>query len=506
MTGTVEGTIVGTAAYMSPEQAGSRALDERSDVFSFGAVLYEMLAGARAFKGASMVEVLSAVIRDEPAPLNAPEALTRMVTRCLRKAPADRFQSMAEVRAALERYSRTIFRSSRRLKPEPPGPSIAVLPFANLSADKENEYFSDGLAEEIINLLAHIPGLKVIARTSAFAFRGQELDIRKIAEALSVRTVLEGSVRKSGSRVRVSAQLISAEDGSHLWSERYDREMADVFDMQDEIASAIAERLKVTLSGVVKPSTRNLDAYELYLKGRYHWHQRTPAAVRLAIQCFEQTIELDPRYALAYAGLADCYGVLRVYGWVLAEIGRPPAHAASARAMALAPELSEVNFSRAFFALYFEREWREAGPHFRKAIAINPRSSLAQAYYGMFLATEGREEDAMTYSTRACQMDPLSPLIHGFSTVTYFCLGRFDLSERAARLALDLQPDYLLGLWSYGLALSGLGTQRRGDRGTGTCRNLVPHPGTCRRSGARIRPCRASRRRDPVAVRVGGSG
>ena len=326
-----------------------------------------------------------------------------------------------------------------------------------MSADKENEYFSDGLAEEILNALSQIEGLNVAARTSSFSFKGKAIEMSEIAARLSVANILEGSVRRSGNRIRVTVQLVDAKNGFQIWSERYDRQMEDIFDVQDEIATAIAERLKVTLSGVVKPSTRNLDAYELYLKGRYHWHQRTPAAVRLAIQCFEQTIELDPLNALAYAGLADCYGVLRVYGWVSAKNGRPPAHAASARAMALAPELSEVNFSRAFFAFYFEREGREAGPHFRKAIAINPRSSLAQAYYGMFLATEGREEDAMTYSTRACQMDPLSPLIHGFSAVTYFCLGHFDLSERAARLALELQPDYLLGLWIYGLALCGLG-------------------------------------------------
>jgi serine/threonine-protein kinase len=200
----VEGTVMGTPAYMAPEQAHGRPLDERSDIFSFGSVLYELLSGNQAFSGSSMADVLSAVIRDDPATLRAPEALARVVSRCLRKAPADRFQSMAELRAALERIS---------AKPVERQPSIAVLPFADMSPGKDHEYFSDGRSEEIINALAHVPGLKVTARTSAFAFRGKEQDIRKVAEALDVETILEGSVRRAGTRIRVTAQLINAADG-----------------------------------------------------------------------------------------------------------------------------------------------------------------------------------------------------------------------------------------------------------------------------------------------------
>ena len=446
---TEAGTILGTAAYMSPEQAEAKPADARSDIFSFGVVFYEMLSGRRAFSGDTAIATMAAIVRDEPKPLDVPAEVARVVARCLRKSPAERFQTASELRVALA--------ASTLSKPEETSSSIAVLPFANLSADRENEYFSDGLAEEILNALSQVAGLNVAARTSSFSFKGKAIEIGEIAARLNVSNVLQGSVRRAANRVRVTVQLVDARNGFQIWSERYDRQMEDIFEVQDEIASAIAERLKVTLSSVVKPSTRNLEAYELYLKGRYYWHQRTPAAVRLAIQCFEQTIQLDAQYALAYAGLADCYAILRVYGWVSAEDGRPPAQAAMTRAMALAPELSEVNFSRAFFAFYFEREWREAGPHFRNAIAINPRSSIAEAYYGLFLATDGREEEALAHSTRACQMDPLSAPIHGFSTVTFFSLGRFDLSERAARQALELQPDYTLGLWVRGLALSGLG-------------------------------------------------
>jgi serine/threonine-protein kinase len=200
----VEGTVMGTPAYMAPEQAHGRPLDERSDIFSFGSVLYELLSGNQAFSGSSMADVLSAVLRDDPATLRAPEALARVVSRCLRKAPADRFQSMAEVRAAMEQII---------ARPVERQPSIAVLPFADMSPGKDHEYFSDGLSEEIINALAHVPGLKVTARTSAFAFRGKEQDIRKVAEALDVETILEGSVRRAGTRIRVTAQLINAADG-----------------------------------------------------------------------------------------------------------------------------------------------------------------------------------------------------------------------------------------------------------------------------------------------------
>ena len=239
LTHTIEGAVVGTAAYMSPEQAEGKPLDARSDIFSFGAVLYELLSGTPAFAGTTTAQVVSAVLRDEPPPLHAPAPLGRIIRQCLAKASSQRFQTMADVRTALEGLS---------AKATDQQPSIAVLPFANMSRDPDDEYFSDGLAEEIINALTRIPGLKVTARTSAFAFRGKEQDITTIAEALRVRTVLEGSVRRAGTRIRVTAQLINAADGYHLWSQRYDRELTDVFAVQDEISAAIAEALQVALS------------------------------------------------------------------------------------------------------------------------------------------------------------------------------------------------------------------------------------------------------------------
>src|SRR5258708_11969149 len=296
------GTVLGTAAYMSPEQAKGEPTDARSDIFSFGVVLYEMLSGRRAFSRNSAIETMAAIVRDEPAPLDAPSSLSAIVTRCLRKAPAERFQTVAEVRVALEG---AVAKREQQ-------PSIAVLPFANLSADKDNEYFSDGLAEEILNGLTPLPGLRVIARASAFAFRGREHAIAEIGEKLSVGSVLHGSVRRSGSRIRVNVQLINVSDESQLWSERYDREMRDVFDIQDEIAQAIVEKLEVKLgtkSGqpLVKRYTENPEAHSLYLKGNFHLYHFTPEELEKGKVCLEQAVALEPNHAPAWVQLAEVY-------------------------------------------------------------------------------------------------------------------------------------------------------------------------------------------------------
>jgi TolB-like protein len=284
--------VAGTPAYMAPEQAEGRAVDARTDIYAFGAVLYEMVAGRRAFAG---------LAREDPLPLKAaPAELQQIVTRCLRRDPAERFQSAAELKAALEEAA----------KEPPAAPSIAVLPFVNMSADKENEYFSDGLAEEIINALTKVPGLRVMARTSSFYFRGKDLELREIAARLNAGHILEGSVRKAGDRIRVTAQLIKLPESYHLWSERYDRRMADVFEVQDEIAQAIVERLRVQLAGKelpVKRHTASPEAFSLYLKGRHWWSQFTAENWRRAVECYESAIREDPGYALPHAGAAVAY-------------------------------------------------------------------------------------------------------------------------------------------------------------------------------------------------------
>jgi len=443
---TVDGAIIGTAAYMSPEQASGKPADERSDVFSFGSVVYEMLSGRRAFPGDSMFDVLSSVVRSEPLPLNVSPEISGIVRRCMRKDPAERFQTISDVRSALEQCGAKAAEKQQ--------PSIAVLPFANLSADKENEYFSDGLSEEILNALSQIEGLKVAARASSFSFKGKGAEMSEVGAKLRVATVLDGSVRRSGNRVRVTVQLVDIANGFQLWSERYDRQMEDIFEVQDEIARAIADKLKVTLGADgVKQTTKNADAYDLYLKGRHFWHQRSPGTLRLAIEAFEEAIKLDPEYALAYAGLADCHGLFRVYGWVKKEDVQPKTLAAVTRAMQLDPSVWEVQFSRALYTFYFEREWRQAEQYFIRAVEINPHSSLAHAYYGAFLSSAGRQEEATAFMTTALRLDPLSPFIHVFVSATLSFSGDFENSEREARQALDLQPGYLFALWNRALPL-----------------------------------------------------
>jgi serine/threonine-protein kinase len=458
VTSTTEGTIVGTAAYMSPEQARSGVLDERSDVFSFGTVLYEMLSGAKAFKGGSIVEVLSAVVRDDPAPLNAPEALARVVARCLRKAPADRFQTMAEVKAALERCSAERFSgeltSTERLPVEPGAPentaqpSIAVLPFANLSAEKENEYFSDGLAEEIINLLAHIPGLKVIARTSAFAFRGKEQDVRKIAEALCVRTILQGRVGRSGSRVRVRAQLINAEDGSHLWSERYDREMADVFDMQDEIAGAISGALHVKLA-VPAPEARaytpKLPAYEALLRARHHFNKLTPESMARTRSCLEEAIALDPEYALAHSELGVYFCTLATYSMLPAHEAMPLARSAAENARRIDPSLPDALATLGTIAALFDYDWREADRLFHLAMAREPVPSRVRQVYAFYLHSLGQSTRAIEELERSLEEDPLN--LHARIALEFALLvaGRASDAARECRRIMELDENHYMG-------------------------------------------------------------
>jgi eukaryotic-like serine/threonine-protein kinase len=448
---TLVGTIFGTPAYMSPEQASGQPADARSDVFSFGVILYEMLSGQRAFSEQNPISTMAAVLHKEPRPLceiapRVPEELNTIVVRCMTKDPSGRFDCMTLLKKALNDLAHPGARQTETA-------SIAVLPFANLSADKENEYFSDGLAEEILIALSRIEGLRVAARSSSFSFKGKGAEMGEIASKLHVANILDGTVRRAGSRVRVTVQLVDARNGFQLWSERYDRQMEDIFEVQDEISRAIAEQLKVTLGTKVKPATKNLDAYELYLKGRHFCIQRLASTVRLGMQCFQQAIEIDPQFGLAYAGLADCYGILRVYGWISAEEGKPPALAAVTKASALAPELWEVNFSRGLYMFYFVSNWRESGPHFQRAIDINPRSSIAQAYFGIFLAMDRRPEEAIAHATLACELDPLSPFIHALAACAYQVIKRPEVAFRYARQSLKLQPDFLFGLWMQGLVL-----------------------------------------------------
>ena len=384
------------------------------------------------------------------------ETLTERVLQLL----ASNLQGSAAARAHAP-AAQTLQGSAGSSSVGAPDKSIAVLRFTNLSGENGSEYFSDGLAEEILNALSQVEELSVASRTSSFSFRGKATDVEAIARQLHVAHVLEGSVRRAGKRLRVTVQLVDARSGFQLWSQRYDRELEDVFEIQDEIAGSIAERLRVTLADNVRRRTSNLETYELYLRGLHYWHERSPSTLRMAVQCFEQSISLDPDYALAYASLSNCYAILNFYGWLPDSVAQPKAQAAMAKATTLGASLWECSFSKALYALYFEREWRQAEAALQQALALNPNSSLTCVYYGWFLTLAGREREAVDIFERARNLDPLAPLVRGITAGALCILRRFDAAERAAREALELQPDYIQALWWLGMAH--LGQQRYGE-------------------------------------------
>ena len=406
VTRTAEGTIVGTPAYMAPEQSEGRQVDARADIFSFGAVLYELLSGTRAFPGLTRAQVLNAVLHDDPAPLQTTPGLSDLVRRCLEKRPERRFQTMTDVRAALDRLGAASTAIDRQ-------PSVAVLPFVNMSADPDNEYFSDGLAEEIINELAHVPGLKVIARTSAFAFKGKHEDVRRIAEALDVTNILEGSVRRAGHRIRVNAQLVAATDGSHLWSERYDRELADVFAIQDEIARAIVRALQMTLPGRPAAQGRyvpSMPAYEAYLKALHHANKLTPDGLARQREHLEQAISLDPGFALAHSRLGFFFFSLYVFGLQPARDVAPPARAHVLTALEIDPSLPEGHMVMCCLAAMCDYDWTEADRRFRLACARDrvPPREVRAFLANFFLAHVGRAQEAVADLEQALTEDPLN--------------------------------------------------------------------------------------------------
>ena len=469
---TIPGTIMGTAAYMSPEQAEGRELDARSDIFSFGSILYEMLSGQRAFRGDSWISTVAAIVRDEPRPLreiNAaiPALVEEHVARCLRKDPLRRFQNALEVKQALSAAA-----SSHAPKEE--AASIAVLPFANLSADKENEYFSDGLAEEIINALAKVPELRVIARTSAFVFRGKEQDLRTIGRRLSVKTILQGSVRRAGNRVRVTVQLINVADDSHLWSESYDREMTDIFAIQDDVSNAIAKSLKVKLA-VPGRRTANVEAFQRYLQGLY-WYQRyTSDSLAKAKESFEQALVHDPDYAPAYAGLAVFYYGLGALGIKRMTEMAPLAKSAAERALALDDTLSEAHSVLGLIAGSVEYDWKLSERHFHRARAVDPVPPLVRVRYALYFLTPLRRfEEAVMQYRRALETDPLSMMVHYGLSFALYCERRYDEAIEHASRAVDLYPDYWLVHFAMGLALSQKGLIEESIASLETCLRLSP--------------------------------
>ena len=467
---TSRGMTVGTPAYMAPEQAtADPSADHRVDMYALGIMAFEVLTGTRPITGRTAQELLLGHITRPPAQItdrrpDLPPALSALVMRCLSKVPAER-PTAAQVVEALDTLTTAI--GSGTSTPTTPTPqvaalpSIAVLPFVNRTGNADDDYLADGIAEEILNSLARLRTMHVAARSSSFAFRGASIDLRAVGDRLGVRTVLEGSIRRSGQRLRVSVQLVDVTNGFQLWSERYDRQDEDVFEIEDQIAASVVETLKVTLvntpgSQFAAKRTTNLEAYKLYLRGRHAWGQVGPGIER-ALDLFEQALEIDPEFALAHAGVADVYIASGIFETMPPIEAFPLAHMAADRARTLDPSLSEAHASLGAIALFHDWNVTLAREELEKAISLNPSNVSAYNWLALYHAFRGDTDTALDWARRGVKIDPLAaPTSYG-ELFTLFVARRYEEVVQCADRVLSLNPSYGEGYRCLGMTLLALG-------------------------------------------------
>lgn len=432
-----ENLSIGTPGYMSPEQVKGEAADQRADLWSLGVTLYETVSRSLPFTGRTMPALVHAILFDEIdwERVRQNESLARLESvfrKLLVKDRNHRYQSAEPLIADLKALTTSSIPSPFSSVAEA---SIAVLPFSNLNREEKTEYFSDGLTDELINALAQFEGLRVVSRSSAFAFKGQALSIKTIGEQLKVPTILEGSVRSVGNRLRVTVQLTNVADGFHIWSERFDRELRDIFDLQDEITLGIIEKLKVKLtpnrlSQTDITSTGRLEAYDVYLEGKYNWNRQIEDGFHKAILCFEKATQVDPSFGAAHAGLADAYTFLGFHGLAPSLEVFPKARSAAARALELDPTLPDANISMGYVKLYHDWKWKEAEYYLRRAVELNPSS--AKAYYSLMLCLvqTGRFDEGRAALEKSLQLDP-------FNMIYQTSAGWLEYYAKRPRVALE---------------------------------------------------------------------
>jgi len=473
---TQPGLALGTPAYMAPEQAAGRECDARADIWALGVVLYEMLTGQLPFHGSGLA-MLYSIRYDDPAPAatlrpGVPPELDHIISTALSKTIARRYNA-ADMVAALRgvlasselpsqsSVTEVLQQTSITEAMRPPStartvPSIAVLPFANLSHDPENEYFSEGLAEELITALAQVEGLHVVSRTSTFQVKGKNLDVHQIGSLLRVNTVLEGSVRKAGDRVRVNTQLVNVVDGYQIWSERFDRRLEDIFAIQDEIAYSIVSALRVKLTGqaaslLPRKRPENMEAYNLYLKGRYHWNKQSEEGLRQAMQHYEAAIAEDPQFAPAWAGLADYYAAVGFWSVMAPEEVWPKARRHALRAIDLDRNLAHAEVSLGYVGIFCDWDWIEAGRHFRRAVELSPSDASVRYAHAVYLTQMAKLDEARSEMQRALNLDPLGThMSTGLALILYY-RREYDLAVEQAHKSLELDPNFFEGRVALGL-------------------------------------------------------
>jgi serine/threonine-protein kinase len=489
---TKDGTTLGTVAYMSPEQAGGRNADQRSDIWSLGAVFYEMVAGRRPFEGDYEPAVVYSILNRTHEPLTAlrtglPMELERIVNKALAKNPGERYQHVDEFLVDLKSLAKAL-KSGEAGADVVPGmgrgrgrfhayaavlafvgvmvvgvailyqlgvfnrsaesiDSVAVLPMENLSGDSEQEYFADGMTDALIADLAKIRALRVISRTSAMHYKGSDKSLPEIARELNVDAIVEGTVVRSGDRVRITAQLIHAEEDRHLWAKSYERKIRDILDLQGELAQAIAEEIRVELSPQERASlaeARPVDpeAYQLYLKGRYHWNKRTEQGVRKAIDYFERAVDVDPGCAPAYCGLSDAYNILAAFGHVPWVEALQKSTMAAFKALELDDKLAEAHVSVATVFHNHMWEWAKAEAEYRRAIELNPGYATGHHWHALQLATMNRFDEAIVEARKAQQLDPLSVMVNVDFGWIYYCSHQYDRAIEEYLKMADMYPDF----------------------------------------------------------------